>query len=428
MLPKSQRSARKLKNHGKLRDFQIRTLMIKEGLSMGSSFMENEICERIQRFQERLSAKDVDGALIVEKTDLYYLSGTKQDAHLFVPEGDNPLLMVRKDFHRAVSESPLEEILSLTGYSALPHLISKGNNAYPRRMGLEMDVLPTKLYFLYQKLFPKTELVDISPLIREVRMVKSEYEIARIRAAAEMADGMYEKVPEFLAMARTELELSVMVEVYYRKRGHPGIVPTRGFNLDAIYGHIMSGENAAVSSASPGPTGGKGLGPFYPQGAGMGEIKPHSPILIDYCANLDGYVADSTRIFSLGNLKAPLVHAHEVMLEVQETLVRLGVPGTRAEDLYRVALDIVEKAGLSKGFMGSPKGVPFVGHGIGLELDEWPVIGKGAQTRLEEGMVIAMEPKMVFPGEGVVGIENTVVVTERGLEKITRFPDVIKVC
>jgi Xaa-Pro dipeptidase len=395
---------------------------------MGTSLMENEIYNRIQRFQERLSAQGVDGALIVEKTDLYYLSGTKQDAHLFVPDGDNPLLMVRKDFHRAVSESPLEGILPLTGYSELSHLISKGNNAYPRRMGLEMDVLPTKLYFLYRKLFPKTEWVDISPLIREIRMVKSEYEMTRIRAAAEMADGMYEKVPEFLEMARTELELSIMVEAYYRKRGHPGIVPTRGFNLDAIYGHIMSGEDAAMPSASPGPTGGKGLGPFYSQGAGTGEIKPHSPIMIDYCANLDGYVADSTRIFSLGNLKAPLVHAHEVMLEVQETLVRLGVPGTRAEDLYRAALDIVEKAGLSKGFMGSPRGVPFVGHGIGLELDEWPVIGKGAQTRLEEGMVIAMEPKMVFPGEGVVGIENTVVVTERGLEKITRFPDVIKVC
>ena len=207
---------------------QIRTLMAKDGLSMSASLMENEIFDRIQRFQEQLSAHGVDGALIVEKTDLYYLSGTKQDAHLFVSDGDVPLLMVRKDFHRAVSESPLEEILPLTGYSELPHLISKGNNAYPRRMGLEMDVLPAKSYFLYQKLFPKTELVDISQLIREIRMVKSEYEIARIKAAAEMADGMYSKVPEFLAMARTELELSVMVEAYYRKRGHPGIVPTRG--------------------------------------------------------------------------------------------------------------------------------------------------------------------------------------------------------
>ncbi len=428
MLSKSQCPANELENHQKFNNFTNPNYDCKGGLSMSASLMKNEIYSRIQRFQKRLSAQGVDGALIVEKTDLYYLSGTKQDAHLFIPDGDTPLLMVRKDFHRAVSESPLEEIFPLTGYSELPHLISKGNDAYPRRLGLEMDVLPANLYFLYQKLFPKTELVDISRLIREIRMVKSEYEIARIRAAAEMADGMYEKVPEFLATAKTELELSVMVEAYYRKRGHPGIVPTRGFNLDAIYGHIMSGEDAAMPSASPGPTGGKGLGPFYSQGAGMGEIKPHSPILIDYCANLDGYVADSTRIFSLGNLKAPLVHAHEVMLEVQETLVRLGVPGTQAEDLYRAALDIVEKAGFSKGFMGSPKGVPFVGHGIGLELDEWPVIGKGAQIRLEEGMVIAMEPKMVFPGEGVVGIENTVVVTERGLEKITRFPDVISVC
>jgi len=88
----------------------------------------------------------------------------------------------------------------------------------------------------------------------------------------------------------------------------------------------------------------------------------------------------------------------------------------------------VEKAGLSKGFMGSPKGVPFVGHGIGLELDEWPVIGKGAQTRLEEGMVIAMEPKMVFPGEGVVGIENTVMVTNSGMKRLIRYPDAISVC
>ena len=295
-------------------------------------------------------------------------------------------------------------------------------------MGLEMDILPAKRFFLYQKLFPDTELIDISGVIRETRMVKSEYEIDRIRAAAKMADGMYERVPEFLEAARTELELSIMVEAYYRKRGHPGIVPTRGFNLDTIYGHIMSGEDAALGSASPGPTGGRGLGPFYSQGAGMGAIKPHSPILIDYCANLNGYVSDSTRIFSLGNLKAPLEQAHGVMLEVQETLMQLGVPGARAKDLYQAALDIVEKAGFSRGFMGIPQGVPFVGHGIGLELDEWPVIGKGAETVLEKGMVIAMEPKVVFPGEGVVGIENTFLVTEKGLEKINRFPDGIKVC
>ena len=395
---------------------------------MTEELLKSEIYGRINRFRNRLSEYHLDGALIVEKTDLFYLSGTKQDGHLFISVENDPRLMVRRDFERAVSESPIEEILPMKGFSELPHLLWEGNQNFPRRMGLEMDILPAKRFFLYQKLFPDTELVDISGLIRETRMVKSEYEIDGIRAAAEMADGMYEKVPQFLETAQTELELSIMVEVYYRKRGHPGIVPTRGFNLDTIYGHIMSGEDAALASTSPGPTGGRGLGPFYSQGAGMGKIKTHSPILIDYCANLKGYVSDSTRIFSLGNLKGLLERAHGVMLEVQETLMRLGVPGARAKDLYQAALDIVEKAGLSRGFMGIPQGVPFVGHGIGLELDEWPVIGKGAETILEKGMVIAMEPKMVFPGEGVVGIENTLLVTEKGLEKINRFPDGIRVC
>lgn len=395
---------------------------------MTESIIENEIYGRIQRFQDRLSTYGLDGALMVEKTDLYYLSGTKQDAHLFVPSTESPLLMVRKDFERAVSESPIREIVPLSGYSTLPRLIEKGITGFPRRMGLEMDVLPANLYFLYQRLFPNTEMVDISQLIREVRMIKSEYEISRISEAAGMADGMYEKMPEFLVKAETELELAILVENYYRKQGHPGIVPTRGFNLDAIYGHIMAGENAAVPSNSPGPTGGKGLGPFYSQGPGMGEIKPHAPVLVDYCANLKGYISDSTRIFSLGKLKDSLKHAHEVMMEVQDAVAQKGLPGEKAEDLYSLALDIVDKAGLTDGFMGSPKGVPFVGHGVGLELDEWPVIGKGGQTRLEEGMVIALEPKMVFPGQGVVGIENTFVVTGSGMKKINRFPDLIKVC
>ncbi|MBW2709078.1 MAG: aminopeptidase P family protein, partial [Deltaproteobacteria bacterium] len=370
----------------------------------------------------------LDGALMVEKTDLYYLSGTKQDAHLFVPSTEFPLLMVRKDFERAVSESPIREIVPLSGYSKLPRLIEKGINGFPRRMGLEMDVLPANLYFLYQNLFPNTEMVDISQLIREVRMVKSEYEIDRISEAAGMADGMYAKMPEFLSVAETELELAIMVENYYRKRGHPGIVPTRGFNSDAIYGHIMAGKNAAVPTSSIGPTGGNGLGPFYPQGAGMNKIESNSPLLVDYCANFEGYISDSTRIFSLGKLKEPFVHAHEVMMEIQDTVAQKGLPGAKAEDLYFLALGIVEKAGLTDGFMGSPKGVPFVGHGVGLELDEWPVIGKGGKTRLEEGMVIALEPKMVFPGEGVVGIENTFVVTGTGMKKTGRFPDAIKVC
>jgi Xaa-Pro dipeptidase len=135
---------------------------------MSEIFIKNEIIERNRRFQKRLAANGVDGALMVEKTDLYYFSGTKQEGHLYVPAEDAPVLTVRRDFDRAVFESPLERILPMKSLSELPGLVSEANNGPPRRMGLEMDVLPATRYFIYQKLFPKTELVDISPFIREI--------------------------------------------------------------------------------------------------------------------------------------------------------------------------------------------------------------------------------------------------------------------
>ena len=139
---------------------------------MIETFIKNEIIKRNERFRNRLSTHDLDGALMVEKTDLYYLSGTKQEGHLYIPAENPSVLMVRRDFDRAVSESPLEQILPMKSLSELPRLVSEANMGPPRRMGLEMDVLPVTRYFMYQKLFPETELVDISPLIREIRMVK----------------------------------------------------------------------------------------------------------------------------------------------------------------------------------------------------------------------------------------------------------------
>jgi Xaa-Pro aminopeptidase len=115
------------------------------------------------------------------------------------------------------------------------------------------------------------------------------------------------------------------------------------------------------------------------------------------------------------------------MIEIQKVLVENGRPGASAAHLYALALEISEEAGLSRGFMGFPLPVPFVGHGLGLELDEWPIIGKNSDHILQTGMVVALEPKVIFPGEGVVGIENTFLITERGMEKLSRFPDDIVV-
>ncbi|MBW1792807.1 MAG: aminopeptidase P family protein, partial [Deltaproteobacteria bacterium] len=310
----------------------------------------------------------------------------------------------------------MKTIVPLPSLSHIPNLVKKHTRRLPKRLGLEMDILPAKLYLTYQKLFPDTEIVDISPLIRRVRMTKSTYEISRVKMAAQMADEMYEQVPSFLEKAETETDLALKVEAFYRAKGHPGLVRARSFNSAIYYGHIMSGENSSVPSSSMGPTGGKGLGPFYSQGAGRGKIVRHVPIVVDYASNVEGYIADQTRIFSLGTLKGKFHRAHDAMLEVQETISQKGTPGMRAGELYSMSLKIAEKAGFIDGFMGYHDPVSFVAHGVGLEIDEWPIIGRNSTTILKEGMVIAMEPKVIFPGEGVVGIENVFVVTGNGMK------------
>jgi Xaa-Pro aminopeptidase len=283
------------------------------------------------------------------------------------------------------------------------------------------------MYHAYQNLFPGAEMFDISSLIRQVRMIKSAYEISQIRAAAHIADRMYEQVPQFIEESETEIDLAVKVEGFYRTRGHTGMTRFRTFDLGINYGHIISGANATEPSASPGPTGGSGLGPFYSQGAGFNPLGRNKPIVIDYASLVNGYISDSARIFSIGKLHDRFMRAHQVMRHVQDSVAREGRPGVRAKDLYEFALDIVEKAGLSNGFMGHPQPVAFVGHGTGLEMDEWPVIGRGADTILESRMLLSLEPKYSFPGEGVVGIENTFVVTEQGMEKLNTFPDEIAI-
>jgi len=390
--------------------------------------IKKEIEDRVRRFQQELGKHGVDGALIVQRTDLYYLSGTDQDAHLWVPTSGPPLLMVRKSFERAKQDAVTEHIVPFRSLSQLPAYIKEHSGGLPRRMGLELDVLPVKFYLSYQRQFPETEMTDISELIRQVRMIKSAYEIDRVVRAARMGDRMLRKIPEFLSEAKRDIDLTLKVEAFYRSQGHPGIVPARGFNRDPSYGQIMSGRTAALPSNSAGPHGGPGLGPFFSRGAGLQRISKRSPIVVDYAANAEGYIADQTRIFSIGPLKRKVQEAYDVTLKVQEAIVREAKPGVRAGDLYDLAIGISRTFGGGAGFMGHPDPVPFVGHGVGLELNELPLIGRGVDTVLAPGMTFSLEPKFVIPGEGIVGIENTFLVTEKGLKRLNRFPDIITIC
>ena len=369
----------------------------------------------------------LDAALIVQRVDLFYFSGTGQDAHLFVPAEGSPILLVRKSFERAVQDSPLEHVVALKSLSGLKKSIEREYSGPLKRLGMELDVLPVNNYMLYSKLFPNAAINDVSPLIRETRMVKSEHELQMIRQAARMSDAVLSAVGEILKEGMSEIEFAGLIEAQYRKNGHQGFVRVRSFNSEVFYGHIMSGANLAVPSCSVGPTGGPGLNPTMPQGAGSKIIKRHEPVQIDYVGVVGGYMVDQARTFFIGEPPEKFLKIHATALAIQEALISQGRAGTKAEKLYDTAMHMAAEAGLTEGFMGYPQPVTFVGHGFGLELDELPVIGRKSPHVLKEGMVIALEPKFILPGEGLAGIENSFVVTEKGLDKLTNFDDAIQV-
>jgi Xaa-Pro aminopeptidase len=371
--------------------------------------------------------RGMDAALIVQRVDLFYFSGTAQDAHLLVPADADPLLMVRKSYERAAEESPLSQIAPLKGFSELSEIVRAHNRGRVATLGMELDVLPVNNYRVYEGLFSRVSITDVSPLVKELRAVKSAFELDLIRQAARMNDAMFSEIKHLLREGVTEVEFAGLVEAVHRKNGHQGFVRARGFNMEVFWGHIMSGANLAVPSSTVGPTGGMGVHASFPQGAGLKKISRHEPVQIDHVGVVGGYMADQARTFFLGEPPDMFLRTHEKALEIQAAIADHARAGAVAGDVYEIGLSIAREAGLEEGFMGRPQPVPFIGHGVGLELNELPVIGRRSPETLKEGMVIALEPKFIMPGKGLAGIENTFVVTRNGLERLTMFDDSIQV-
>jgi Xaa-Pro dipeptidase len=391
----------------------------------GGTYMERvneqEINLRISKFQQLLQEKDVDVAIIVQRADLYYLTGTGQNAHLLVPAHGEATLLVRKSFDRARQESPLANVLPLQSIKELPEYLRSS-----QCIGMELDVLPVNLFQRYQSMLPEAKFCDISNLVRQVRMIKSEYELRQLHKAADIMDTIMINVPRLLRPGITELALAGELEAIARSHGSQGYNRMRSFNQENNFAHLFSGANAAYPSFFDGATGGVGANPSFPQGPCLDPIVPGTPIIIDITFGYNGYIIDQTRVFSLGKIEDFFHDAYRKALEIQELVVAKAIPGMSTGELYALALEKVKAMGLEDNFMGYvPDQASFIAHGIGIELDELPVIAKGAKTLLEPGMVFALEPKFIFPGKGVVGVENTFVVKDKGVEKITKSSEEI---
>ena len=381
-----------------------------------------ELYQRIHNFQQKLEENSIHGAIILQKADLFYFTGTIQQAHLFIPESGEPVLMVFKDLERAKKESSLNRIVYLSSPKKIPAILKENGYEIPIALGMELDVLPVNLFFRYSDIFNSSKIIDISHQVRLVRAIKSDYEINLIRKAAKFSDKIVITAGNLIKEGITEVELAGQIEAVARSFGHQGIIRMRLWGNELFYGHLMCGASATTQSYISSPTGGEGVNPSVAQGAGFNTIKRNEPLLFDFAFAYNGYISDHTRIFAIGNLSDKLYHAHNAMLDIHDLLKREAKPDVPAGNLYDLALEQAKQSGYENNFMGAgDKRIHFVGHGVGLELDEYPFLAKGQKLKLQEKMVIAIEPKLIFPDKGVVGIENTCIVTKSGLEPLSKI-------
>ena len=381
-----------------------------------------EIERRVVLFQGLLREKGYDGALVCHPVDLFYFSGTAQNGYLWIPSKGDPVLWVQRSLERARRESPLKEIHPYPGLQALGARVADRKGA---RIGLEMDVLPAREFLRLQRHLAGTGLEDATPPIRRVRQTKSPFELGFMRKAARLHAEVFAEIPAMIGESRTELDLSARIEFALRRRGHQGLLRLRRWNQDLYYGPVVSGTSACSPTPFDGPVGGLGLYPALPQGAGRKELRQGEPILVDVVFGYNGYFVDKARTFSLGALSDEWVEAYRLCREIQGEIAHRLRPGKLCSEIYAEVTAAFEGASpFWPHFMGcNDNKVRFLGHGVGLELDDWPVLAPRFEEPLRPGMTIAVEPKFFPPGKGGIGLENVFLVTDRGSEKITDFPD-----
>ena len=368
---------------------------------------------RVRRFM------DCDALIVLQNVGQFYLTGTLQTGVLWFPRDGEPTFAVRKSYERAKIESPLKNIVPLKSYSELPSLFPNPG----KTLGFECDVVPVSTYEQVVKHFKSSTAIDASMVLRKARGAKTSYEVDCIRHAARQLDRAFLDIPAQLREGLTELELGARIEFVMRSEGHQGLTRVRRFNMEMHYGTASFGDSAAYPHNFDGPVGARGLYPAVPAMGGRKQLRRGEPVIVDIVGGYAGYIADGTRVYSLGPLPPELQDAHAYILDLNAWIEEQLRPGNIPGEIYTRILERVAKGPYASQFMGAGENqVKFVAHSVGLELDEIPVIAPKYETPFEPNTVMAVEPKIFFPGVGGVGTENTYVIAESGPERLITCP------
>ena len=380
----------------------------------------SELRNRMERFRDRMDAENPlwEFAAIFGRVNQFYFTGTMQDAVLLIPRGDEAVLWVRRSYERALDESLFSEIRPMRSFRDA----AAGMGACPATVHVETEVVPLALLERFRKHFPFHEVKPLDAQAAAVRARKSAYELAIMEQAGKIHRRVLEDcVPAMLAEGLSEAELGGEVYSLLVREGHHGIARFGMFGTEMVLGQLGFGENSIYPTGFAGPGGSRGMAPGAPVlGSRERKLKPGDLVFLDCACGVQGYHTDKTMTYVFrGSLPREAIEAHHRCVEIQNEAAAMLRPGITPEEIYDTIIGSLEPAFLEN-FMGyGERRVQFLGHGIGLVVDEMPVIARGFHEPLEEGMVIALEPKKGIRGVGMVGVENTFVVTRGGGRCIT---------
>ncbi len=373
----------------------------------------------------------MDAALLLHPRDVLYYAGTARPASLLVvPEGQpsgpgaaefagETILFVRRGTRYVLREAWVERVESMDGFSTIAGALGEVRPA-GGVLGIELDVTPGGLVGRLRESLAGWELVDVSPHVLDQRAVKDEEELAATRRAAATADAGHRRVPAVAALGMSELELAAEIEQAMRLVGHEGYQPLRYPEARGGGVLLMSGENLTVRGGHGLVVTGGGLSPATPYGPSRRLLREGDLVVLDTGTTCDGYTADESRTFVMGQATREQKALVEVARAAEEAVLELVRAGVRVADLYAAAEGVVDR-GAAPCFSSGTLALPgFVGHGIGLELDEPPVVWPRDESALREGMVLAVEVEVSAPGRGLMAkVEDTVVVGAVGCECLT---------
>ncbi len=374
---------------------------------------------RLSKIRATMKAMGLTNALIASNANLYYITGRVYSGYALITLDHDPVFFVKRPVHlqgeRVVSIHKPENILK--------SLVDMGI-VLDGSLGLELNRLPYNTVTRLQKALDARTLADAGTMMAITRSVKTSVQIEMLKASGIRHAAVYRRVPELFREDMSDVELQVEIEHELRTHGCLGQFRIAGEDMELFMGNLLAGDNADSPSPYDFAMGGAGVDFSLPVGADGTLIHPGMTVMVDMCGNFTGYMTDMTRTFRCGSIKQEAMDAHKLSIDICHELQRLGTPGTEAKALYEVAANMAKEAGMEHLFMGHRQHAGFVGHGIGIEVNELPVLAPKSRDILQPGNVIAIEPKFVVPGTGAVGIENTYVVRESGdMECITNCPE-----